>query len=284
MAYRIDGKALAQQIKTCVAEETKQLQQKGISVGLAVVIVGDDPASRIYINNKKKACAETGIASYEFALPESTSTDELVQLIRALNERSDVSGILVQQPLPAQISVETVNAAVDPQKDVDAFHPSNIGRVMQGNCIFSPCTPAGIMKMLDSIQYDLTGKECVVLGRSDIVGKPLSMLLLRANATVTICHSKTQNLAEICRRADVLVSAVGKCALVTADMVKPGAVVIDVGMNRNADGKLCGDVDYSAVEPIASAITPVPGGVGPMTIAMLMQNTLNAAKIQYRVP
>ena len=281
MAYIIDGKALAQEVKSGVAAEVGRLRAQNIPVGLAVVIVGDDPASRVYVNNKKKSCAAVGIESFEFAMPASATTGELVALVRELNERPDVSGILVQQPLPKQISVETVNAAIDPMKDVDAFHPMNIGRVMTGDCPLLPCTPAGIMEMLRSIRCDLTGKECVVVGRSCIVGKPMALLLLQANATVTICHSRTKNLAEVCRRADVLVAAVGKRALITADMVKPGAVVIDVGMNRSETGKLCGDVDFPAVSEAASAITPVPGGVGPMTIAMLMRNTLTAAKLQH---
>ena len=280
MAVLIDGKALSQQTKTRVAEEAAALKERGVSVGLAVVIVGDDPASRVYVNNKKKACEAVGFESFEYALPASTTTEELVALVRELNVRPQVNGILVQQPLPKQIIVETVNAAIDPAKDVDAFHPANIGRVMQGDYVFPPCTPAGIMEMLDSIGFSPEGKECVVVGRSNIVGKPMAMLLLHANATVTVCHSRTKDLASVCRRADLLVAAVGKRTLITADMVKPGAVVIDVGMNRDGNGKLCGDVDFAAVEKIASAITPVPGGVGPMTIAMLMRNTLTAAKYQ----
>ena len=284
MAYIIDGKALAQEVKSGVAAEVGRLRAQNIPVGLAVVIVGDDPASRVYVNNKMKSCAAVGIESFEFAMPASATTGELVALVRELNERPDVSGILVQQPLPKQISVETVNAAIDPMKDVDAFHPMNIGGVMTGDCPLLPCTPAGVIEMLERSGIAIEGKECVVLGRSNIVGKPMAMLLLHHNGTVTLCHSRTRNLPEITRRADILVAAIGKAKFVTADMVKPGAVVIDVGMDRDENGKLCGDVDYQAVEPVASYITPVPGGVGPMTIAMLMKNAVSAAKLQNGLP
>ena len=279
MAKIISGKVVSAAVKAKVAEETVGLKEKGIVPGLAVVIVGNDPASRVYVNNKKKACAEVGFYSEEYALPEETTQEELLALVRKLNADEKIDGILVQMPLPKHLNEQAVIETIDPGKDVDAFHPSNVGRIMIGNYHFLPCTPAGVMELLASEGISANGKECVVIGRSNIVGKPMGMLLLHANGTVTICHSRTKNLAEQCRRADILVAAVGKAGFVTADMVKPGAVVIDVGMNRNAEGKLCGDVDYDAVEPIASYITPVPGGVGPMTIAMLMQNTLTAAKL-----
>lgn len=280
MAKLISGKMVSAQVKARVADETAELKKKGITPGLAVVIVGDDPASRVYVNNKKKACAEVGFYSEEHALPAQTTMEELLALVRRLNADDKINGILVQLPLPKHLDEKAVIEAIDPSKDVDAFHPANVGRIMIGDYHFLPCTPAGIMEMLKSENIEIGGKECVVIGRSNIVGKPMGMLLLHRNGTVTICHSRTKNLAEVCRRADILVAAVGKAAFVTADMVKPGAVVIDVGMNRNAEGKLCGDVDFAAIEPVASYITPVPGGVGPMTIAMLMQNTLTAAKLK----
>lgn len=280
MAKLISGKIVSAQVKARVADETAELKKQGITPGLAVVIVGDDPASRVYVNNKKKACAEVGFYSEEHALPAQTTMEELLALVRKLNADDRINGILVQLPLPKHLDEKAVIEAIDPTKDVDAFHPANVGRIMIGDYHFLPCTPAGIMEMLKSENIEISGKECVVIGRSNIVGKPMGMLLLHRNGTVTICHSRTKNLAEVCRRADILVAAVGKAGFVTADMVKPGAVVIDVGMNRNAEGKLCGDVDFAAVEPVASYITPVPGGVGPMTIAMLMQNTLTAAKLK----
>lgn len=280
MAIRIDGKAIAAQVRAQVRQQTLDLQARGICPGLAVIIVGDDPASRIYVNNKKKACAEVGIHSEEFALPASTSQEELVALVQELNERADIHGILVQSPLPKGLDEKAVVASIAPQKDVDAFHAVNVGHVMIGDYQFVPCTPAGIMEMLDRTGISVDGKECVVLGRSDIVGKPMAMLLLHRNGTVTLCHSHTKNLAEVTRRADILVAAVGKPRFVTEDMIKPGAVVIDVGMDRDENGKLCGDVDEQAAEKVASYRTPVPGGVGPMTIAMLMKNTVNAAKWQ----
>ncbi|MGI6261977.1 MAG: bifunctional methylenetetrahydrofolate dehydrogenase/methenyltetrahydrofolate cyclohydrolase FolD [Acutalibacteraceae bacterium] len=280
MAKLISGKIVSAQVKARVADETAELKKQGITPGLAVVIVGDDPASRVYVNNKKKACAEVGFYSEEHALPAQTTMEELLALVRKLNADDRINGILVQLPLPKHLDEKAVIEAIDPTKDVDAFHPANVGRIMIGDYHFLPCTPAGIMEMLKSENIEISGKECVVIGRSNIVGKPMGMLLLHRNGTVTICHSRTKNLAEICRRADILVAAVGKAGFVTADMVKPGAVVIDVGMNRNAEGKLCGDVDFAAVEPVASYITPVPGGVGPMTIAMLMQNTLTAARLK----
>jgi len=280
MAKLIDGKAVAAEVRAKVALEVEELTRNGVVPGLAVVIVGDDPASRTYVNNKKKACALAGIYSEEYALPETTSQEELMALIQKLNLKKDINGILVQSPLPNVLDEEAVVEAINPEKDVDAFHPSNVGRIMIGNFHFLPCTPAGIIELIHSEHIDITGKNCVVIGRSNIVGKPMAMLLLHHNGTVTICHSKTRNLAEICKNADILVAAVGKPKFVTADMVKPGAVVIDVGMNRDIDGKLCGDVDFANVEKVASWITPVPGGVGPMTIAMLLKNTVVAARRQ----
>ena len=276
----IDGKKISADVRAQVAAETAQLKEQGIVPGLAVIIVGDDPASRVYVNNKKKACADVGFNSEEYALPAETTQEELVALVKQLNERKDINGILCQLPLPKGLDDKAVINAIAPEKDVDAFHPSNVGRIMLGEYSFLPCTPAGVMELLHSANVEISGKECVVIGRSNIVGKPMGMLLLHENGTVTICHSRTKDLAEVTRRADVLVAAVGKAKFVTADMVKPGAAVIDVGMNRDENGKLCGDVDYENVAPICSAITPVPGGVGPMTIAMLMRNTLTAAKLQ----
>lgn len=276
----IDGKKISADVRAQVAAETAQLKEKGIVPGLAVIIVGDDPASRVYVNNKKKACADVGFYSEEHALPATTTQEELVALVKSLNERKDINGILCQLPLPRGLDDKAVINAIAPEKDVDAFHPSNVGRIMLGEYSFLPCTPAGVMELLHSAGVEIAGKECVVIGRSNIVGKPMGMLLLHEHGTVTICHSRTKNLAEVTHRADVLVAAVGRAKFVTADMVKPGAAVIDVGMNRDENGKLCGDVDYDAVAPVCSAITPVPGGVGPMTIAMLMRNTLTAAKLQ----
>ncbi len=244
--------------------------------------MGDDPASRVYVNNKKKACAVCGIRSEEYALPAETTEDELIELIKKLNEKDDIDGILCQLPLPSHINEEKVLLTIDSNKDVDAFHPVNVGKIMIGNFDFLPCTPAGVMELIKLSGIDPSGRECVVVGRSNIVGKPQAMLLLHANGTVTICHSRTKNLAEVTKRADILVAAVGKPKFITADMVKDGAVVIDVGMNR-VDGKLCGDVDFEPVSEKASAITPVPGGVGPMTIAMLMRNTLKAAKLHHNI-
>lgn len=279
MGKLIDGKAISASVKQRVAKEVAEVKEKGISVCLVVIIVGDDPASKVYVANKKKACEALGIISREYALPEDTSEEQLLGLIDELNNDREVNGILCQLPLPRQLNEQRIINAISPLKDVDAFHPQNVGHIMIGDYSFLPCTPAGIMEMLKSDGVEVSGKRCVVIGRSNIVGKPMAMLLLQANGTVTVCHSKTRGLKEICREADILVSAVGKAGFVTADMVKPGAVVIDVGMNRE-NGKLCGDVDFAAVEPIAAAITPVPGGVGPMTIAMLMRNTLTAAKQQ----
>ncbi|MGN1458235.1 MAG: bifunctional methylenetetrahydrofolate dehydrogenase/methenyltetrahydrofolate cyclohydrolase FolD [Acutalibacteraceae bacterium] len=280
MAKIISGKEVSAQVRADVRAECETLKKQGITPGLAVIIVGDDPASRVYVNNKKKACADVGFLSEEYALPEQTTQEELLELIEKLNNKKEINGILCQLPLPKHLDEKAVINAISPLKDVDAFHPSNVGRIMIGDYHFLPCTPSGVMELIHSANIDVNGKNCVVIGRSNIVGKPMSMLLLHENGTVTICHSRTKNLKEICRSADILVAAVGKPKFVKADMVKEGAVVIDVGMDRDENGKLCGDVDFNEVEPLASYITPVPGGVGPMTIAMLMKNTLMAAKIQ----
>lgn len=280
MATRIDGKAVAAKIRAQVAQDVEALKARGICPGMAVVLVGDDPASKIYVNNKKKACAETGIYSEEHLLPAETTQEELLALIEKLNADEKIHGILVQSPLPKHLDEKLVVEHIDPRKDVDAFHAYNVGKIMIGDFTFLPCTPAGVIELIRSTGVPIEGENCVVVGRSNIVGKPMAMLLLHNNGTVTICHSRTKNLAEICRCADILVAAVGKPKFITADMVKPGAVVIDVGMDRDENGKLCGDVDFDAVEPIASYITPVPGGVGPMTIAMLMKNAVRAAEIQ----
>lgn len=257
-----------------------ELKEKGINPGLAVIIVGDDPASRVYVNNKKKACEQIGVYSEEYALPAETTEQELLDLIEKLNKDKKINGILVQLPVPKHINEETIINAIDPKKDVDAFHPVNVGKIIVGNFDFVPCTPAGVMELIKESGIDVEGKECVVVGRSNIVGKPQAMLLLHKNATVTICHSRTKDLAEKTKNADILVAAVGIPEFIKGDMIKPGAVIIDVGINRVADKKLVGDVDFEACEKIASAITPVPGGVGPMTIAMLMKNTVKAALIQ----
>lgn len=275
MATILDGKALAAKCKEAVKKEAESLQRKP---GLAVIIVGNNPASRVYVNSKRKDCEDCGFLSEEYAMPEETTQEELITLIETLNGREDIDGILCQLPLPKGIDEEAVLMAISPEKDVDGFHPMNMGSLLIGKEGFLPCTPYGIMEILKEYDIDPNGKHCVVVGRSNIVGKPMALLLLQKHGTVAICHSRTKNLAEVCRSADILVAAVGKVNLITADMVKPGAVVIDVAMNRNENGKLCGDVDYPAVEAIASAITPVPGGVGPMTRAMLMKNTLLAAQ------
>ena len=281
MAQIINGKEVSASVRASVAEETARLKdEKGLKVGLAVVIVGNNPASRVYVNNKKKACEEVGFQSFEYALDEDTTQEQLLDLVDVLNRDDKVNGILVQLPLPRQIDEKAVINAISPEKDVDAFHPVNVGKIMIGDYSFLPCTPAGVMELIASTGTEIQGKSCVVIGRSNIVGKPMSMLLLHKSGTVTICHSKTQNLKEICLGADILVVAVGKANFVTGDMIKEGAVVIDVGMNRLENGKLCGDVDFASAEPKASYITPVPGGVGPMTISMLMRNTLTAAKQQ----
>ena len=273
----IDGKAISAAVKEQVRDE---IARDGLKVGLAVVIVGDDPASRVYVNNKKKACEFCGIKSYEYALPAETTQEELLELVDTLNADANVNGILVQLPLPKHLDEKAVIERISPNKDVDAFHESNVGRIMIGNYSFLPCTPAGCMELIHRTGVEVSGKECVVIGRSNIVGKPMAMLLLHENGTVTVCHSRTRDLAEVCRRADILVAAVGRPNFVTADMVKPGAVVIDVGINRLDNGKLCGDVKFDEVSEVAGWITPVPGGVGPMTIAMLMRNTVTAARIQ----
>ena len=276
----IDGKVISAHIKQQVKAQVDELKAKGIEPCLAVIIVGDDFASRTYVNNKKRTCEEDGIKSHEFALPAETTQDELLALVEKLNADESVNGILCQLPIPKHIDEKVILNAIKPEKDVDAFHPVNAGHIMIGDCVLKPCTPAGIMEMLKYEGIDVAGKNCVVIGRSNIVGKPMAMLLLAASGTVTVCHSRTQNLAEITKSADILVAAVGKAKFVTADMVKEGAVVIDVGMNRDEDGKRCGDVDFEAVKDKASHITPVPGGVGLMTVAMLMQNTVTAAEIQ----
>ena len=275
MAVRIDGKALAAKVKARAAEGAKDLPRKP---GLAVILVGDNQASRVYVTGKEKDCAECGFLSFEHKLPAETTQTELLALIDRLNRDEAVDGILVQLPLPKGLDEDQVLNAIRPDKDVDCFHPFNVGRLVIGDPVFLPCTPAGVMEMLKEYDIPVAGKHCVVLGRSNIVGKPMGALLLQQSGTVTTCHSRTPDLASFTRQADILVSAVGRVGLVTADMVKEGAVVIDVAMNRNAEGKLCGDVDYASVEPKASYITPVPGGVGPMTRAMLMENLLTAAR------
>lgn len=278
MSHIIDGKAISAQIRREIAEQVAVLKaERGITPGLAVVIVGDDPASRVYVRNKHRACEEVGFASFGYELPAKTSEEELLALIARLNADAAVHGILVQLPLPRHLNEERILLAIDPAKDVDAFHPYNVGKIMIGNYDFLPCTPAGVMELLRRSSIEIAGKECVIVGRSNIVGKPQAMLLLQANGTVTICHSRTKDLREVCRRADILIAAIGKPEFFDASYVKQGAVVIDVGINRRADGTLCGDVNFADVAPHTSAITPVPGGVGPMTIAMLMQNTLTAA-------
>ncbi len=276
-AQIIDGKAVGAKLRQAIKAEAARLSAAGTTPGLAVILVGDDPASHVYVNNKKKGCTEVGFYSEVYELPTETTQEELMELVEKLNKQENIHGILVQSPLPKHLDEEAVVLAIDPNKDVDAFHPVNVGHIMIGDYRFLPCTPAGVMELLKAYDIDPKGKECVVIGRSNIVGKPMSMLLLHAHGTVTVCHSRTTNLAEVTRRADILVSAVGKAGFVTADMVKPGAVVIDVGMNRNAQNKLCGDVDFEAVKEVAGYITPVPGGVGPMTITMLLRNTLTAA-------
>lgn len=275
----IDGKAVSAAVKERVANEVKLLKEKGVTVGLAVIIVGEDPASQVYVRNKERACEQCFMYSEKIELPESTTETELLEIIDKLNNRNDINGILCQLPLPKHINEKAVIDAISPKKDVDAFHPQNVGKIMIGDYDFLPCTPAGVMELLNAQNIEICGKHCVIIGRSNIVGKPMSMLMLHANATVTVCHSRTKNLKEICRGADIIIAAVGRPKFVTADMVKSGATVIDVGINRTDEG-LCGDVDFEAVKEKACAITPVPGGVGPMTIAMLMQNTLTAAKKQ----
>lgn len=278
-AVIMDGKALAEKVKAQICEKVSKLRRQP---GLAVILVGDNPASQVYVRNKERDCAQCGIMCYDYHLPQDASQEDVLDLVEKMNNYGAVDGILVQLPLPEQIDERVVLEAIAPDKDVDAFHPENVGRIMQGQAYYKPCTPAGVMEILHEYGIDPAGKHCVVVGRSNIVGKPMAMLLLHENATVTICHSRTPDLKAQCIQADILVSAVGKTGLITADMVKPGAVVIDVAMNRNEAGKLCGDVDFAAVSQVASYITPVPGGVGPMTRAMLMENTYKAAKC--RIP
>ena len=276
----LDGKMVSQRVKDKLREEVTGLKKdKGLVPGLAVIIVGEDPASKIYVRNKKRACEEIGIHSEEYALPEETTQEELLDLVERLNHKEDIHGILCQMPLPRHLDEKAVINAISPKKDVDAFHPVNVGKIMIGDYDFLPCTPAGVMELIKESGIDVCGKECVVVGRSNIVGKPMSMLLLHQHGTVTICHSRTKDLKEVCRRADILVAAVGVPELITGDMVKEGAVVIDVGMNRLENKKLVGDVNFAEASERASAITPVPGGVGPMTIAMLMKNTVRAAQL-----
>lgn len=280
MAKLIDGKAIREQELDRLGRRVSELKSEGISPSLAVIIVGSDPASRIYVNNKKAACERTGIISIEHALPEETTTAELLELIDSLNADPAVSGILCQLPVPKHIDSNAVLERISPAKDVDCFHPENVGRLSIGSGRLVPCTPMGMVTMLEHEGVDIAGKHCVIIGRSNIVGKPMAMLMLARNATVTVCHSHTRDLPSLTRQGDILVAAVGKAKFVTADMVKEGAVVLDVGMNRDENGKLCGDVDFEAVKEKASLITPVPGGVGPMTIAMLMRNTVEAAAMQ----
>ena len=277
MAQIIDGKMISKQIKDELKAQVESLKLDGKEICLAVIQVGNDPASTVYVGNKKKACEYIGIKSLAYELPEETTEEELLELINKLNKDDSVNGILVQLPVPKQINDERIINAISPLKDVDGFSPASVGALSIGQKGFLSCTPAGIIQLLKRSNIDIEGKECVVVGRSNIVGKPMAMLLLRENATVTVCHSRTKNLKEVCKRADILVAAVGKPKMIDASYVKEGAVVIDVGIHRDADNKLCGDVDFESVEPVAEAITPVPGGVGPMTIVSLLQNTLKAA-------
>ncbi|MDR1639336.1 MAG: bifunctional methylenetetrahydrofolate dehydrogenase/methenyltetrahydrofolate cyclohydrolase FolD [Clostridiales bacterium] len=278
MAHIIDGKAIAKEIREEIKAEVEALEKVGLKPGLAVVIVGEDPASQIYVGSKEKACKAAGILSEVYKLPESAEQSELLELVEKLNKREDIHGILVQLPLPKHMDSEAVIEAIDPSKDVDAFSPVNVGRIMIGQHSLAPCTPAGIIELIKRSGVSISGKRCVVIGRSNIVGKPVAMLLLHESGTVTICHSRTANLQSVTQEADILIAAIGKPKYVTADMVKPGACVIDVGVNRLPDGKVCGDVDFDSVSQVAGYITPVPGGVGPMTISMLLKNTVAAAK------
>ena len=281
MAQIISGKEVSAKVRAELKKETEALiEATGIYPGLAVILVGNDPASQVYVRNKQLACEELGFHPFEYKMGENTTQEQLLDLINVLNKDPKVHGILVQLPLPDHLDEQSVLYAIAPEKDVDAFHPMNVGKIMIGSYDVLPCTPAGVMELLDASGVEISGKNCVVIGRSNIVGKPMAMLLLQRSGTVTICHSKTKNLAEVCAEAEILVVAIGKPKFVTADMVKEGAVVIDVGINRDENNKLCGDVDYESVAPKASLITPVPGGVGPMTITMLMKNTLRAAKAQ----
>lgn len=279
MAKIIDGKAISLAIKDELKEKVVEYKNKGIDITLAVVKVGNDPASAVYVRNKEKACEYVGINSRTLALPEETTQEELLNIVRELNEDDTVNGILVQLPLPKHIDESEILLAINSTKDVDGFHPVNVGKMVIGEDTFLPCTPAGIIEMLKRSDIDIEGKECVVIGRSNIVGKPMSLLMLKENATVTIAHSRTKDLKEVTKRADILVAAIGKPKFVTADYVKEGAVVIDVGMDRDENGKLCGDVDFESVEPKVSAITPVPGGVGPMTVTMLLVNCLRSVEL-----
>ncbi len=280
MAEIINGKEISQVMRNEIRIESEQFFNKtGIKPGLAVILVGDNSASKIYVKNKKQACLDTGIESYEILMPEDVSETELIDKIEKLNSDSKIHGILVQLPLPPHISEELVISSISPDKDVDCFHPYNVGRLMIGRGVFAPCTPSGIMELLYRYNVRISGKKCVIVGRSNIVGKPMSMLLLAENGTVTVCHSRTEDLKKEISAADIVVVAVGKAGFITGDMLKPGAVVVDVGINRNADGKVIGDVDFESASAAASKITPVPGGVGPMTVTMLMKNTLNAARM-----
>ena len=274
----IDGKQVAARCREELKQQIAALRARGIIPGLAVILIGEDPASQVYVRNKHRACEELGIHSEQYTLSADTDRQTLLDLITELNGREEIHGILVQLPLPGHLDEKEILSAIDPAKDVDSFHPQNVGRLVIGDYFFAPCTPSGILTLIDSAGVDLTGKECVVIGRSNIVGKPMALMLLHRNATVTVCHSKTRDLPSVTRRADVLISAVGKAGIVTADMVKPGAVVIDVGMNRNQAGKLCGDVDFESVSRVAGYLTPVPGGVGPMTITMLLRSTVLSAQ------
>ena len=280
MAMIIDGREISLLVKNEIKEKVEELKKRGKEITLAVIQVGDNPASTVYVRNKKKACEYTGIRSLSYELPEETSEEELLALVEQLNERPDVNGILVQLPLPAHIDEDAVIRSIDPKKDVDGFHPQSVGALSIGQPGFVSCTPAGVIQLLKRSGVEIEGKECVIVGRSNIVGKPMALLMLRENATVTVCHSRTKDLKEVTRRADILIVAIGKPGFITKEYVKEGAVVIDVGIHRGADNKLCGDVDFEGVEPVASAITPVPGGVGPMTIAMLMNNCVEAKGLQ----
>lgn len=276
----LDGKETSKKVKDALKTDVEKMKERGVTPGLAVIIVGNDSASRVYVNNKKKTCEYIGIHSEEYALPEETTQEELLELVERLNKKDDIHGILCQLPLPKHINEETVINAISPKKDVDAFHPINVGKIMIGNFDFLPCTPSGVMELLNEYNISTDGKHCVVIGRSNIVGKPQAMLMLHKNATVTICHSHTKNLKEICQSADILIVAIGRAKMIDESYIKDGAVVIDVGMDRDENGKLCGDVDFESACKKASFITPVPGGVGPMTIATLMKNAVRAAQIQ----
>lgn len=277
-AKLIEGKEVSEALREQLKKEIEQLEQEGITPGLAVIVVGNDNASRVYVNSKKRACAELGLYSEEYALPAETPQKELLELIGKLNRKPDIDGILLQLPLPEHMDEKAVVEAINPEKDVDTIHPLNMGKLILGDYKLAPCTPAAVMELLKAYRIDVGGKECVVIGRSNIVGKPMAAMLMQQNGTVSVCHSRTKDLKEVCRRADILVSAIGKTKYITADYIKPGAVVIDVGINRDEAGRLCGDVDFDAVSEVAGVITPVPGGVGPVTITMLMKNTVIAAK------